>query len=166
MPTHGKQLVKALTETLPANLKFTTEETITLADIEQAGDRLEVLRAGSPPRRGSRRDAQPAGCRVSAEIRLLEDSIGRWIKWLNAHGPADGRLPAAQAGRHDPGGMALMPEARNSPNARLRDYLHARPVRFRRSIENKALAQKDTALATEARRVHQEKLDALWRTRK
>ena len=27
--THGKQLVKALTETLPPNLKFTTEETIT-----------------------------------------------------------------------------------------------------------------------------------------
>lgn len=43
--SHGKRLVAALTESLPENLKFTTEETFTLGDIEDAGDRLEVLRA-------------------------------------------------------------------------------------------------------------------------
>ena len=84
--THGKQLVKALTDTLPANLKFTTEEEIALADIEQAGDRLEVLRARFA---ASAKDPAVTLNQLavgSAEIRLLEDAIGRWIKSLNAHG--------------------------------------------------------------------------------
>ena len=84
--THGKRLVKALTETLPANLKFTTEEQITLDDIEHAGDRLEVLLA-----RFTKSAKDPAVTPnqlavLSAEVRLLEDAIGRWIKSLNAHG--------------------------------------------------------------------------------
>jgi hypothetical protein len=84
--THGKQLVKALTETLPPDLKFTTEEQITLGDIEEAGDRLEVLRL-----RFAVASKDPAVTLNqlavgSAEIRLLEDAIGRWIKSLNARG--------------------------------------------------------------------------------
>ena len=84
--SHGKQLVKALTDTLPADLKFTTEESITLADIEQAGDRLEVLRARFA---ASAKDPAVTLNQLavgSAEIRLLEDAIGRWIKSINAHG--------------------------------------------------------------------------------
>src|SRR6478609_11539154 len=84
--SHGKQLVKALTDTLPANLKFTTEETITLGDIEQAGDRLEVLRARFAT---SSRDAAVTVNQLSvlsAEIRLTEDAIGRWARSLNASG--------------------------------------------------------------------------------
>lgn len=84
--THGKQLVKALTDTLPANLKFTTEESIVLGDIEQAGDRLEVLRARFA---SSAKDPAVTLNQLavgSAEIRLLEDAIGRWVKSLNAHG--------------------------------------------------------------------------------
>lgn len=86
MPTHGKKLVKALADTLPSNLKFTTEETITLGDIEQAGDRLEVLRARFAA--GAKDPAVTLNQLAvgSAEIRLLEDAIGRWIKSLNAHG--------------------------------------------------------------------------------
>jgi hypothetical protein len=86
MTSHGKKLVKALTDTLPANLKFTTEETITLADIEHAGDRLEVLRARFA---ASAKDSTVTLNQLavgSAEIRLLEDAIGRWIKSVNAHG--------------------------------------------------------------------------------
>ena len=86
MPTHGKKLVKALADTLPSNLKFTTEETITLGDIEQAGDRLEVLRARFAA--GAKDPAVTLNQLAvgSAEIRLLEDAIGRWITSLNAHG--------------------------------------------------------------------------------
>jgi hypothetical protein len=84
--SHGKQLVKALTDTLPSNLNFATEETITIGDIEHAGDRLEVLRtrfASSAKDPAVTLNQLAVG---SAEIRLLEDAIGRWIKSLNAHG--------------------------------------------------------------------------------
>lgn len=84
--THGKQLVKALTESLAANMKFTTEETITLGDIEDAGDRLEVLRARFVK---SSRDPKVTVNQLavlSAEIRLLEDAIGRWARSLNTSG--------------------------------------------------------------------------------
>ena len=84
--THGKKLVAALTEALPDNLKFTTEEILTLGDIENAGDRLEVLRAGFAK---SARDPEVTENRLavlSAEIRLTEDAIGRWARSLNASG--------------------------------------------------------------------------------
>jgi hypothetical protein len=84
--SHGKKLVAALTETLPPNLKFTTEETITLGDIEQAGDRLEVLRARFAASAKDPAITLNQLAVLSAEIRLLEDAIGRWIKSLNAHG--------------------------------------------------------------------------------
>ena len=84
--THGKRLVKALTDTLPANLKWTTEEQITLGNIEDAGDRLEGLRARFVK---ASRDPDVTLNQLavgSAEIRLLEEAIGRWAKSLNAHG--------------------------------------------------------------------------------
>ena len=84
--THGKRLVKALTDTLPPNLKFTTEETIVLGDIEQAGDRLEVLRVRFT--KASRDDTVTINqlAVLSAEIRLLEDAVGRWARSLNSEG--------------------------------------------------------------------------------
>jgi hypothetical protein len=84
--SHGKQLVAALTESLPDNLKWTTEETITLGDIENAGDRLQVLRARFVK---AARDPEVTENRLavlSAEIRLLEEAIGRWARSLNAAG--------------------------------------------------------------------------------
>ena len=86
MTSHGKQLVKALTEALPSNLKFTTEETITLGDIEQAGDRLEVLRARFTKAAGDPKVTINGLAVLSAEIRLLEDAIGRWVRSINARG--------------------------------------------------------------------------------
>ena len=74
---HGKKLVAALTEALPDNLKFTTEEILTLGDIENAGDRLEVLRAGFASRRVTPRSTENRLAMLSAEIRLIEDAIGR-----------------------------------------------------------------------------------------
>ena len=94
--SHGKKLVAALTEALPDNLKFTTEETITLADIEDAGDRLELLRARFAR---SARDPDVTENRLavlSAEIRLTEDAIGRWARSLNA----SGEPPAAVSRQH------------------------------------------------------------------
>jgi hypothetical protein len=85
--SHGKQLVAALTEALPSTMAFTTEETITLGDIENAGDRLEVLRARFVT---SARDPEVTDNRLavlSAEIRLLEEAIGRWARSLNTSGP-------------------------------------------------------------------------------
>ena len=94
--SHGKRLVAASTDSLPGNMKFTTEETITLGDIEQAGDRLEVLRARFAT---SSRDASVTVNQLSvlsAEIRLLEDAIGRWARSLNA----SGEPPAAVSRQH------------------------------------------------------------------
>jgi hypothetical protein len=94
--SHGKKLVAALTEPLPGDMKFTTEETITLGDIEQAGDRLEVLRARFAT---SSRDAGVTVNQLSvlsAEIRLLEDAIGRWARSLNA----GGQPPTAVSRQH------------------------------------------------------------------
>ena len=94
--THGKQLVKALTDTLPPNLKFTTEETITLGAIEQAGDRLEVLRARFVTWAKDPAVTINQLAVLSAEIRLLEEAIGRWAKSLNA----DGEPPQAVSRQH------------------------------------------------------------------
>ena len=101
--THGKQLVKALQETLPDNLKWTTEETITLGDIEHAGDRLEVLRARFAT---SAKDPAVTLNQLavgSAEIRLLEDAdrpLGQVPERPRC--AADGRLQAASSGRSYP----------------------------------------------------------------
>ena len=54
-----------------------------------------------------------------------------------------------------------MPEARNSANAQLRDFLCAQLCDFVQLYESKARRDGDTLLATEVRRVHQRKLDAL-----
>ena len=54
-----------------------------------------------------------------------------------------------------------MPESRGNDGADLRDHLHADLADFVQSVENMAMAQGDTALATEARKVHQRRLDAL-----
>jgi hypothetical protein len=94
--SHGKQLVDALTKALPANMKFTAEETITLADIEDAGDRLDVLRARFVR---SARDPDVTENKLavlSAEIRLTEEAIGRWVRSLNA----SGQPPTAVSRQH------------------------------------------------------------------
>jgi hypothetical protein len=96
MTSHGKSLVAALKAALPENLKFTVEETIVLADIEQAGDRLEVLRARFAASAKDSKVTLNAIAVLSAEVRLLEDAINRWMRSLNA----SGQPPTAVSRQH------------------------------------------------------------------
>ena len=98
-----------------------------LGDIEQAGDRLEVLRARfATSGEETWPVAQSVGCGVSAEIRLLEDAIGRWIKSLNAHGDP-GTAVSRQHREAAPYQVAWRERLKHAttPMRGSRDYLHA-----------------------------------------
>ena len=71
---------------MPANLAFTVEEQITLDQIEQAGDRLEVLRARFAVAAKDPAITVNQIAVLSAEIRLSEEAVGRWSKSLNSDG--------------------------------------------------------------------------------
>ncbi len=84
--THGMRLVKALTDALPPNLKWTAEEQIVLDQVEQVGDRLEVLRARFAVAAKDPDITVNQIAVLSAEIRLSEEAVGRWSRSLNSEG--------------------------------------------------------------------------------
>ena len=85
-PSPGKQLVDALTASLPSNMQWTTEETIILDAVENASDRLDVLRTRFATAARNPEVTENRLAVLSAEIRLLEEAINRWAKSLNADG--------------------------------------------------------------------------------
>ena len=85
-PSPGKQLVDALTASLPSNMQWTTEETIILDAVENASDRLDVLRTRFATAARNPEVTENRLAVLSAEIRLSEEAINRWAKSLNADG--------------------------------------------------------------------------------
>ena len=86
-PSPGKQLVDAFTASLPSNMQWTTDETIILDAVENASDRLDVLRTRFATAARNPEVTENRLAVLSADkSRLLEEAINRWAKSLNADG--------------------------------------------------------------------------------
>ncbi|MGY4650585.1 hypothetical protein [Mycobacterium sp. URHB0021] len=82
----GKRLVKALTSALPDSMEWTQVEGITLDAVEHAGNRLDALRKRFDVAARNPEVTENRLAVLSAEIRLLEDAINRWVRTLNPDG--------------------------------------------------------------------------------
>jgi hypothetical protein len=79
----GKVLVESLTQDLPAGMEFDETETATLALIEAAADRLELVRQRFAEVVADPAAAGSAVASWQAAIHQLEGDIFRWTKSLN-----------------------------------------------------------------------------------
>jgi RNA binding exosome subunit len=82
----GKRLIKALTSALPDGMEWTEVEGITLDAVEHAGNRLDALRKRFDTAAANPEVTENRLAVLSAEIRLLEDAINRWVRALNPDG--------------------------------------------------------------------------------